>query len=616
MAYTAAVPWHIVETSAQCPASKPWGVANDADGDVGGRCHETRERAIEQMRALYANEPDAAATQRSSVSPGCSCGGGTLGADVAAGIEQAIDVVTAALATEPFSTAFPVPEYPPAGWFARPTWVPEWRTAHGLTADGIEIDPETGQPVYKMTVTDDGQVGGWFYDKGHCIVHNHQACPKPSPTQYAAFHQNDVVVEGGAMLRVGVIGNTHGHASPWVDYVQAQRHYADPDAQMIICRAGDDERGGWIAGAIIPGLTYGDVAMLRRSALSGDWRPMPATWWKANRTPAQAVVATDGYDCIGPTLVTRPALPLVEAFAASVGARPSAILGGNGGVQLEGDQAEPPSHVVTDDDGTVHYHTEVEGMPRRTTLHPDGVVEIVDETPADAQAAVIAASLIGDLDLPLAPVDRTFDEDGAASRILRAAASEVDATLDLSRAYLYRWTDGDETMHGFPIADLDDGNLVIVPAAVRAAALRVDELSPALRDAMRARLDVLFARFDTEFGDDAPKAPWVAAPEDGLDDTPPDDAAETGPPTREEFDALDARLSAVEEFCAALIESQMAAAGAPAVAAVIARLGERAPDWMIQAHVAGMLAADVALPSPVAEQAALAAAGDVPIPAE
>jgi phage head maturation protease len=52
------VPWHVDET-AQCPASKPYGVIADADGSVDGRCHATREQANKQMAALYAAEPQA-----------------------------------------------------------------------------------------------------------------------------------------------------------------------------------------------------------------------------------------------------------------------------------------------------------------------------------------------------------------------------------------------------------------------------------------------------------------------------------------------------------------------------------------------------------------------------
>jgi len=49
------MPWHVAE-SAQCPASKPWGVIKDADGSLVA-CHATEASAQKQVDALYANEP-------------------------------------------------------------------------------------------------------------------------------------------------------------------------------------------------------------------------------------------------------------------------------------------------------------------------------------------------------------------------------------------------------------------------------------------------------------------------------------------------------------------------------------------------------------------------------
>ena len=49
------MPYEIKKTS-QCPASKPFGVFNKDSGDLRGRCHPSRARALAQMRALYAAE--------------------------------------------------------------------------------------------------------------------------------------------------------------------------------------------------------------------------------------------------------------------------------------------------------------------------------------------------------------------------------------------------------------------------------------------------------------------------------------------------------------------------------------------------------------------------------
>lgn len=53
------MPWKIVKNAGSCDESKPYAVVKETDGKVVG-CHETREGANEQLRALYVNEPTAA----------------------------------------------------------------------------------------------------------------------------------------------------------------------------------------------------------------------------------------------------------------------------------------------------------------------------------------------------------------------------------------------------------------------------------------------------------------------------------------------------------------------------------------------------------------------------
>jgi hypothetical protein len=49
------MPWRIQEDHPDCPSDRPYAVVKEDDGEVEG-CHETREKAEEQQRALYANE--------------------------------------------------------------------------------------------------------------------------------------------------------------------------------------------------------------------------------------------------------------------------------------------------------------------------------------------------------------------------------------------------------------------------------------------------------------------------------------------------------------------------------------------------------------------------------
>jgi hypothetical protein len=239
-------------------------------------------------------------------------------AETACTCQQGITPTRFAASTEPFDAPFPVREYPPREWFTTP---PDWLT------------PET-----KITVDDEGRVAGMFFHHGQCLVHDATACPRPSPTFYDAFHQNEMVTADGESIAVGVIGNVGGHADPRAPISVAIAHYSNPNLQLMAVRAYDNDDGGFILGSMLPtyqgrALTNGDVALVRRSALSGDWRPFPQPWWDAHGITAAAVAECEGFDCIGPTLVTRPGLPIVRPFR--VESRVAAVLGGDGGVQLE-----------------------------------------------------------------------------------------------------------------------------------------------------------------------------------------------------------------------------------------------------------------------------------------
>lgn len=51
------MPWHIEEQHESCPASEPWAVVKDDDGEVEG-CHPSKGEAEAQLAALYASETE------------------------------------------------------------------------------------------------------------------------------------------------------------------------------------------------------------------------------------------------------------------------------------------------------------------------------------------------------------------------------------------------------------------------------------------------------------------------------------------------------------------------------------------------------------------------------
>jgi hypothetical protein len=329
---------------------------------------------------------------------GCTCGTDRA-AGIAAGIAATTPAVLAA-ATEPLATPFPVPAYPPAEWF---TEKPEWLT------------PETG-----LSVDDEGRVAGYFFHHGQCLVHDASACPRPSPTGYAAFHQSEVITASGEPINVGVIGDVGGHADPYATAAAALAHYSDPAKQLVIARAYDDDIGGVILGSVVPEtgkprrpVNYGDVALLRRSATSGDWRPMAPQWWEAFGIRQAAVRECEGFDCIGPTLVNRGALPLVRRF--TQGARAAAVLGGLGGVQLDDEELPTMADNATVIDVPGGVKVTVPGVAPPAGPHPAGASALLaapppaagngageTETPDDANAE---EQRLGDLEQRVADLE-------------------------------------------------------------------------------------------------------------------------------------------------------------------------------------------------------------------
>lgn len=265
----------------------------------------------------------------------------------------------AVVTTGPFADVFPVPEYPPVEWFAGPpTWVDAWRLEHGyppaIEQDGL---------IRRLTITDEGRIGGYFYVKGVCHVDASVTMqpgaadcfmPDDSPTGYLRFMQADEVVADGTIIRAGAIGNTGGHVNPYLAASVSSKRYADPRVQMLVCRAGDDDYGGWIAGAVVPGTTYGDVALMRRSTLSGDWR-----WFNADEVQPQA-----GYDCLGPTIVTRAGLAapmhLVRVASASDPEHPDYLTPGGPNLPVLDDSPKVTPLTATIR-GTGHYRVRTGG---------------------------------------------------------------------------------------------------------------------------------------------------------------------------------------------------------------------------------------------------------------
>jgi hypothetical protein len=126
-----------------------------------------------------------------------------------------------------------------------------------------------------LTVDVDGRVYGHLaaWNECHRDVGMRECVLAPkSNMEYAPFHLGYVMTEEDDMLRVGKIVMDTRHAAIDLGYTAAALHYDNTGDEIAVVRAGEDQFGIWVAGAVVPEATPKKVAKLRRSPLSGDWR--------------------------------------------------------------------------------------------------------------------------------------------------------------------------------------------------------------------------------------------------------------------------------------------------------------------------------------------------------
>lgn len=175
---------------------------------------------------------------------------------------------------------------------------------------------------------------------------------------------------------------------------------------------------------------------------------------------------------------------------------------------------------------------------RTTSATADHVM--MDDRTRDGLPGDMVASVTGAVDLPVADLDTEWDGDAAKDRVFQWA--DGDTSL-IARAFAYRDDEADPTTkaaYKLGYADVDDGELVIIPKGVSAALgavngarggvdIPADEL-----DDVRAHLESVRAHVTEETGedemDDIQASAWTA-----LSDAPPFPAAWFREPTIEEL---------------------------------------------------------------------------------
>jgi hypothetical protein len=122
-----------------------------------------------------------------------------------------------------------------------------------------------------LTVTEDGRIFGHAALWGRCHAGFRTRCVvPPRGAEYSRFLHGAAVP--GIPTGPLTVGTTH---AMWDDdAVEAFNHYADTGRAVADVAVGEDHLGLWVAGMLRPGVSERDLADLRGSSLSGDWRPV------------------------------------------------------------------------------------------------------------------------------------------------------------------------------------------------------------------------------------------------------------------------------------------------------------------------------------------------------
>jgi len=243
------------ENSMQFAADEPYGDVKYAD--PGYRDNQKRYPidTPEHIRAAWAyinvakNAAEYDAKQLAKIKSRIMAAAKKAGIDIAGGNQQQ------AMMTKPSMqyTTDGYPLEPPAAWFQ---------------------DPKLTKKT-KLTVDEDGRVYGHLaaWNECHRDVAMRECVMAPKSEQnYAPFHLGAVYTAEGDLIEVGKIVQDTRHAHIGLGYTAAALHYDNTGDEIAVVRAGEDQFGIWVAGAVVPEATRKKVAKLRRSPLSGDWR--------------------------------------------------------------------------------------------------------------------------------------------------------------------------------------------------------------------------------------------------------------------------------------------------------------------------------------------------------
>ena len=168
-----------------------------------------------------------------------------------------------------------------------------------------------------LTVTADGRVYGhaWLWNKCHAGIQNQCVMAPRNRSGYKYFLNGQVLTADGSMVRVGKITMGTGHAGPRSGWQPAAAHYDNTGTQAAYVTITEDQWGGMMAGIAAPGMDEEQLAKLRVSPVSGDWRrvgdgPLELVAALAVNTPGFPIVASlEGSDQVDTIIAAGVIMP-------------------------------------------------------------------------------------------------------------------------------------------------------------------------------------------------------------------------------------------------------------------------------------------------------------------
>lgn len=152
----------------------------------------------------------------------------------------------------PAMVAGAAPLAPPASWFK---------------------NPELQGPT-RLTIQEDGHVYGHLAQWRVCHLGIGNACvvaPK-TQTDYQTFKIGSIVCDDGSQVDIGKIVMGTAHANAQWGVMPARDFYDNVSMSAAIVNVGEDRHGIWVNGTLTTNMDPEKIALLRASALSGDWR--------------------------------------------------------------------------------------------------------------------------------------------------------------------------------------------------------------------------------------------------------------------------------------------------------------------------------------------------------